>query len=108
MAGAAEGLDQDMSKSAFMEIQAGQMSGMGYPGIPRSGYPSHNSQVDMGYGSGQPRPPFGYSFSMPNSMTPHSTYNPPSHPHFMNSYPSSCPTAVSNTVRDGKYTILFN
>ena len=107
MAGPAEGLEMDPSK--FMEIQAaagGQpMSAMPYHGIPRSGYPSHNSQMDtMGYPGQTPRHSFGYPFPMPNSMTPHSSYNPPSHPPFINSYPSSCPTSVTNSVRDGKYT----
>ena len=101
MARAADGLEQEVGKSAFMEIQQQQMQhGMGYP--IRSSYPTHQSQMDS-YAN-QPRAPLGYPFPM-NTMTPHTTYNPVTYPFSAPAYQSSVTPAVTPpTSRDGKLT----
>ncbi len=101
MAGSADGLEQELNKSAFMEIQQQQMAaqrGMGAYHI-QSAYPGQQSHMDSF--SNQPRPPLGYPFPTMNSMAPHSTYN--TYPFSSPAYQTSVtPSVTSPTSRDGE------
>ena len=100
-----EGLEQEMNKSAFMELQQQSMGHHGamapYHVRPGS-YPSqHHGQMDGPYG-GQQRTPIGYPFHM-NSMAPHSTYN--AYPFSPTGYPQPTnPSVTPPSARDGKYS----
>lgn len=121
----ADQLDQDLSKSAFLEIQhTGGMpnvvSSSPYHIRPTSTYhphhppppPTHHhphqhlSQMDMGFGPNAPvsrTPTLGYQFQM---APPPSGYNScvPAHLFAMNGYQGSNPL---HHTRDSKYRLLF-
>lgn len=108
MAGSVDGLtdlSQELSKSAFMEIQP---QGMGPPPMSHApyqlgpGYRGHNPQMDgMGFvNSSQARSHLGYSFPV-NTMAPHTAYNPSAHHFSMNPYPTSG-SGVNSPPRDVK------
>lgn len=95
-----DGLEQEMGKSAFMELQQQQMQHAGAmaPYHVR-GYQTQHSQMDS-YGS-QQRAPLGYPFPM-NSMAPHSTYNH-AYPFSTSGYPQPTnPSVTPPSARDGK------
>nr|UYM80468.1 homeobox protein Distal-less [Phoronopsis harmeri] len=89
-AAAMESLEQDMSKSAFMEIQQQQMNMAGNPygQSIRSSYPGQYGQPEY---APAPHSRYSYPFSM-NSMTmSHGAYTPPSHPFPVNPYHTASP-----------------
>ena len=103
------GLDQDISKSAFMELQQGGM-GMGYHIPPRSSYPGHYSQGDSSFVSSQQHrtAPIGYPYPLNtmNSMPPSGYPNSGSMPYGMGPYQSpSTPMSAMSSVRDRKYSM---
>ena len=104
MAGNADGLEENINKSAFMEIQQQQMQQMQQGMSPYhlgSRYPGQQSHMDSF--SNQPRPPIGYPFPTMNTMSPHTTYNPASYPFSSPTYQTSVTPSITSPSRDGKF-----
>ena len=106
MAGSGEGLgpEQDVSKSAFMEIQQQQMNASMNPYAIRGGYPGNAGQME-GFPGQQTRGHIGYPFSM-TPMGSHGTYNPTSYHHFSApGYQTSAPSVTPPTSRESMYDL---